>query len=180
MIHGQTIDLRLVRESDLQELHALWQDIDARGLYYPRNLEPWVRFRRRYDETGFWTDEHGAMAITDKDGELLAQITFFTPSTYHDALEIAYIVLKPERRGQGIMSDALRLFSGYLFETKKVNRLQLTVVPGNEASRRVAEKAGFRSEGILREAIFLRGRNQDLELFSLLRREWLAASTAAG
>jgi [ribosomal protein S5]-alanine N-acetyltransferase len=50
-----------------------------------------------------------------------------------------------------------------LFETRKIRRLQLTVVVGNLAFKRVAEKCGFTSEGIARKAVFLRGQNVDLE-----------------
>jgi [ribosomal protein S5]-alanine N-acetyltransferase len=58
-----------------------------------------------------------------------------------------------------------------LFDTRKIRRLQLTVVVGNLASKRVAEKCGFTREGIARKAVFLRGQNVDLEWFSLLREE---------
>ena len=58
-----------------------------------------------------------------------------------------------------------------MFETRNMRRLQLTVVVGNLASKRVAEKCGFTSEGIARKAVFLRGHNVDLEWFSLLREE---------
>ena len=172
MLHGPTIDLRLVRESDLAELHALFSEVSDRGDYYPGSLTAWPEFGRRYDETGFWGEDHGMLLICNKDGLLLGQISFFKNSVYRDALEIAYIVLRPQERGQGVMSEALRLFCAHLFETKKVYRLELSIVPGNEASRRVAEKAGFWREGIMRGAIFLRGRNQDLGLYSLLRDEW--------
>jgi ribosomal-protein-alanine N-acetyltransferase len=47
----------------------------------------------------------------------------------------------------------------------------LTVVVGNLASKRVAEKGGFTSEGIARKAVFLQGQNVDMAWFSLLREE---------
>lgn len=177
MIYGEQIDLRLVREEDLIELNDLRAKVEARGDYYPRDLTAWPVFRRRYKETGLWADSSGTMLICDKVGIVLGQIGYYQPAAYLDALEIAYIVLRPQERGRGVMSEALRLFSAYLFETRKVNRLQLTVVPGNVASKRVAEKTGFRSEGTMRGAIFLRGRNQDLELFALLREEWVRKSS---
>ncbi|MCP6657804.1 GNAT family N-acetyltransferase, partial [Klebsiella pneumoniae] len=71
-------------------------------------------------------------------------------------------------RGKGYMSEALSLFSSFLFESKPIPRLQLTVVVGNESSRKVAEKCGYRYEGTLRKAAFLAGKYVDLELFGLL------------
>jgi RimJ/RimL family protein N-acetyltransferase len=41
----------------------------------------------------------------------------------------------------------------------------------NAASRRVAEKCGFKLEGIARGAMFHRGQNYDLEMYSILRAE---------
>ena len=69
------------------------------------------------------------------------------------------------------MTEALSLLVRYLFDTKKVNRLELTTLVGNAASKRVAEKCGFKSEGIARQAVFHRGENVDLERFSILREE---------
>ena len=69
------------------------------------------------------------------------------------------------------MTEALSLLARYLFETRTIRRLQLSVVVGNLASKRVAEKCGFTSEGIARKAVFLRGEHRDLEWFSLLREE---------
>jgi ribosomal-protein-alanine N-acetyltransferase len=65
----------------------------------------------------------------------------------------------------------LSLLARYLFETRKIRRLQFTVVVENLASKRVAEKCGFTSEGIARKAVFLRGQNVGLEWLSLLREE---------
>ena len=43
------------------------------------------------------------------------------------------------------------------------------IVPGNVASRRIAEKCGFTYEGRVRGAFFNDGRNHDVDLFGLLR-----------
>jgi ribosomal-protein-alanine N-acetyltransferase len=169
MLHGELIDVRLFRESDLDELVMLWQDVRARGGYYPLGLTSEVVRRREYSETGYWEDGLGRMAIVDKEDRLVGQLLCFKPSTYMSAIEVAYIILRPKSRGRGYMSEAVRLFTDYLFDLHNVNRLQLTVMEGNEASRRVAEKCGFKSEGVLRQAYFQKGHFVDLELFSLLR-----------
>ncbi len=65
----------------------------------------------------------------------------------------------------------MNLLVGYLFDRKKVNRLRLIIHPGNTASKRVAEKAGFTLEGLARGAWWHRGQNHDVEVWSLLRAE---------
>jgi ribosomal-protein-alanine N-acetyltransferase len=171
MLRGERVNVRLAKEADLETLMALWSDVRARGVYFPLGLTSEVVFLKDFQETGFWKDNVGRMLIEDKDGRLQGQIGCFKPAPYMDALEIFYIILNPESRGKGYMTEALRLFSDYLFDVHKVNRLQLTVAVGNESSRRVAEKGGFKSEGILRGAAFLAGEPRDMEMFSLLRSE---------
>jgi len=59
----------------------------------------------------------------------------------------------------------------YLFGRKRTNRMQLNIHPDNTASKRVAEKCGFRFEGLMRGCWFHQGKYHDLEIWSLLRDE---------
>ena len=171
MLRGEVVNVRLVREADLDELFELWEDVRARGPYYPLGLTPAVVERRNFQETGFWQDKMGRMVIEDKAGVLQGQISCFKPAVYMDALELAYIVLRQESRGKGYMTEAVRLFTDYLFDIHQIDRIQLTAMTGNIGSKRVAEKCGFQSEGILRSAFYQMGQPADIELFSLLRDE---------
>lgn len=171
MLRGEVVNVRLVEESDLAVLIDLWQEVRARGPYYPLGMASGVSQRREFQETGLWQDGLGKMVIEDKDGVVQGQILCFKPAMYLDALELAYIVLRPESRGKGYMTEAVKLFCDYLFDIHKINRIQLTAMIGNTGSKRVAEKCGFQSEGILRGAIYQKGKSQDIEMFSLLRDE---------
>jgi [ribosomal protein S5]-alanine N-acetyltransferase len=171
MFKGNKISLRPVRERDLETLFDLEWDITNRGEFYPLDLPSEAEFKRRFQQDGFWTEEFGLLLIVNKTEQIVGQILYFKPARYFDAFEIGYILFEEASRSQGYMTEALSLLVGYLFAAKKVNRLQLTVVVGNEASKRVAEKCGFRSEGILRQTIFHQGKHLDLEMFALLREE---------
>ncbi len=131
MLRGKRVNLRLVQETDLDEFIELWHDVRARGPYYPLGLTPAVVRRSEYLETGYWQDDMGRMVIEDKEGVLVGQILCFKPAGYMNALELAYIILRPESRGKGYMTEAVRLFTDYLFDLHKINRIQLTAVVGN-------------------------------------------------
>jgi RimJ/RimL family protein N-acetyltransferase/nitrite reductase/ring-hydroxylating ferredoxin subunit len=62
---------------------------------------------------------------------------------------IGYLVA-PEARRRGVASGALRLVTRWGFKNITIERLALWTVPGNVASQAVAEKAGFRYEGLAR------------------------------
>jgi RimJ/RimL family protein N-acetyltransferase len=73
-----------------------------------------------------------------------------------------------EARGRGLATAALRLVSRWAFETLPVARLQLTTHEDNPASQRVAEKAGYTREALLRAWADQRGTRVDLVMYSLL------------
>ena len=77
--------------------------------------------------------------------------------------------LRPEARGRGAATIAVRLVARWLFNELGVQRLELTTAPENVASQRVAERAGFTREGILRALVATKNDGRrDTVMFSLL------------
>lgn len=74
----------------------------------------------------------------------------------------------PEARGSGYASRATRLISEWGIRSRGLERIHLLTFPDNVASGRVAEKAGFVREGVLRSYRAIRGERRDLVSFSLL------------
>ena len=71
-------------------------------------------------------------------------------------------------RGRGLTSDALRTLTRWFLAERGAARVELVVEPGNAASIRVAEAAGFLAEGTLRGRLLLRGRRADVVMYSRL------------
>jgi RimJ/RimL family protein N-acetyltransferase len=86
-----------------------------------------------------------------------------------DVGEIGYWLRAEARRG-GLMTRALVLVSHWALARDGTARLQLRADVENVPSRRVAEKAGYTLEGVLRSAHWNAriGRRQDWALYSLL------------
>ena len=77
--------------------------------------------------------------------------------------------LRAGARGRGAATVAVQLVARWAFEALGVRRLELTTAPDNVASQRVAERAGFTREGVLRELTATRNDGRkDLVMFSLL------------
>jgi RimJ/RimL family protein N-acetyltransferase len=81
--------------------------------------------------------------------------------------EIGYWVAD-EARGRGLCTRALRLAAIWALDSAE--RLQLRADVDNGPSNRVAEKAGFRREGVLRSSRYngRLGRRVDFAMYSLL------------
>ena len=73
----------------------------------------------------------------------------------------------PWARGRGITSDAVRRVTQWAHESG-IQRVELRAAVHNNASRRVAERAGFTLEGICRDGELLRGEYNDLAVYSHL------------
>jgi ribosomal-protein-alanine N-acetyltransferase len=71
-----------------------------------------------------------------------------------------------------VATRALRLISAWAIEALGAGRLQLHADVDNVASHRVAERAGYSREGILRGWIEQHGERRDHVLYSLLPSEW--------
>lgn len=73
-----------------------------------------------------------------------------------------------EARGRGVATRALDLVAAWALSRLRAPRVQLLVEPENLGSRRVAEKAGFVPEGILRDYMDFNGDRRDAVMFSRL------------
>jgi len=138
-------------------------------------------FRREFADNGFWQKTEGMLVILTPETEIAGHIEFFRPVSYWDAFELSYQLYEERHAGKGYVTEAVQLLVDYLFANKKEHRIHLVIVPGNSASRRIAEKCGFTLEGTARGAFFNDGRNQDVLIYSLLRtdpRPWRAETSS--
>jgi RimJ/RimL family protein N-acetyltransferase len=76
--------------------------------------------------------------------------------------------------GKGYGTEATALMVQYAFDTLNLNRVWLHVYEYNERGIRAYEKAGFKREGVLRQACYRDGRYWDTIVMAVLRDEWQA------
>ena len=170
MIRGDKIILRTVRESDLDALFALVSEVRNRGEFLTGELTSEVDFKNQFHKHGFWGEDEGFLLICIDD-KILGRIGYSRTMPYFDGLELWYTIFDPADWNKGYSTLAVSLMVKHLFSTRKINRLQLVADARNGASRRVAEKCGFKHEGTARKALFNHGEHHDMEIFSLLRDE---------
>lgn len=171
MIKGQKITLRLYRSIDeINKVLETFNYLETRALtdhtelYQPQQL--WTEF----EQNGLWSKDKGTLVITNSDDEIIGTISFHR--TTEQELSIGYRVYSDEHRGKGYMTEALTLFSSYLFLTIPfITRLSLLTAQDNIPSRKLAEKCGYTQEGILRQAYFYRGKICNWVVYSILRDE---------
>jgi RimJ/RimL family protein N-acetyltransferase len=81
--------------------------------------------------------------------------------------ELGYVV-HPDARGRGVATVALERLTAWAFGELDAIRLELLISTENPASKRVAERNGYRYEGTLRSLFVTPGRWEDSEIWSRL------------
>ncbi|MEV4115240.1 GNAT family N-acetyltransferase [Nonomuraea sp. NPDC049695] len=108
------------------------------------------------------------LAMVDAEGLVVGAISLFKTSWTTGTTEVGYGV-HPLYRGRGFATEAVRGLVKWAFETVGLRRIDLTANLDNLASLRVALKAGFTWEGVLRAAVLEDDGAHDLVIFGLLR-----------
>ena len=87
---------------------------------------------------------------------------------YKFSAEIGYWLAEPFWR-QGIMTNALKIFTDYSFKNFNINRIFANVFESNLGSEKVLLKAGYQKEAILRKAVFKGETFLDEYIYAILK-----------
>ncbi len=179
MLKGPLCTVRHLLNTDLNTFMALVNDLPSRGDYFSAHFKSPEAMRREFLQNGFVTDDSELFVIEDQAHRIVGVITHFKCRT-PTSRELGYRLLDQELAGQGYTTEALRMLTDHLFRVHTWHRLEVLASPLNVASVRVAQKCGFTTEGTLREAFFINGRYQDVNVMSLLRHEWVRMGGSRG
>jgi RimJ/RimL family protein N-acetyltransferase len=116
-----------------------------------------------------WAEGSGATFVIARapGGRGLGAIALHLSAADPGLAEVGYW-LRREARGRGAATTGVRLVARWAFGELGVRRLSLQTAPENHASQRVAERAGFTREGLLRGWMPTAAGRRDSVMFSLL------------
>ena len=103
--------------------------------------------------------------------ELIGDISVVMLDEVISAAELGW-VLSRRYWGQGIMPEAARAVSGFLFTRVGMNRVWARHDVNNPKSGRVMQKLGMKHEGTMRQAAKNNQGTVDVEVYGMLRAEW--------
>ncbi|GGY06273.1 GNAT family N-acetyltransferase [Streptomyces minutiscleroticus] len=171
--------LRTVGPQDTDAVHAAAQDPDIQRwttVPSPYLYEHARSFTEQMVPDG-WADDSMFTfgAFLPEDGALVAMLGLTTRSA--GVVEIGFWAAK-EHRGRGYVTEAALAVCRWAFTRIAADRVEWRAEVGNGASRAVAERAGFRVEGVLRAGIVNKGTRRDCWVGSLLPHDLGLPSTA--
>jgi ribosomal-protein-alanine N-acetyltransferase len=130
--------------------------------------EAWIASHQE----GFDSGKQVTIAITLRDGTLIGAIGLHV-NQEHRRAELGYWIGKPYW-GNGYCTEAAEAVLRYGFETLGLNRIHARHLARNPASGRVMQKIGMRHEGYLRQHAKKWGVFEDVELYAILKNEYVS------
>ena len=110
--------------------------------------------------------------------DVLGMASYMRIREAHGSAEIGCVVFGEALRKTAEATEALALLAGHVFDDLGYRRYEWKCNAANGASKRAAERFGYRFEGVFRNDMVVRGENRDTAWFSILDSEWPALRTA--
>jgi len=102
----------------------------------------------------------------------IGNCTFFHINWRNRSTEIGIMIGEKSFWNKGYGTETMRLMIKHGFNNLNLYRIWLRVFPDNKRGIRAYEKAGFKHEGVFRQAEYRQGKYQDVLLMSILKDEW--------
>jgi ribosomal-protein-alanine N-acetyltransferase len=172
VLEGEGLRLRMITEVDAPALYAF---VSKPEVYEPTSSDGWtlesVEQFARDNVAGAAIGKWCRYGIVLRGGDApIGSIGLFNIDLRNQRCEIGYD-LAPDYWGKGLMTRAARPLLAWAFGEGGFNRVEATVMEGNDRSGRVLERLAFKREALLREYKFVRGEYKDYSMWSLLARD---------
>jgi len=174
-----TIDDHLFLERlNLSHVDLIFKTIDQNRKFLRKWL-PFVDFNQKAKDTEKFVRSILEKPISVRDEvyviwykhEFAGLIGFKDADRVNDKIEIGYW-LAEKMTGKGIATAAARKMVNLAFRNMDMNRVQIRCGVGNEKSSAIPRRLGFSFEGVERAGERHNHEYFDLEVYSLLKREW--------
>ncbi|WP_239613698.1 GNAT family N-acetyltransferase [Cohnella mopanensis] len=173
LIEGDAIDLRYVRESDLERYYTFIQDAENTRLtgtqkeFTREEIAAWIRKIGVINE-----DRVDLMIVIKETDELIGEVVLNDIDSINRSANIRIGIQGTEHRGKGYGTEAMKLMLRYGFETLMLHRIELGVYAFNPRAIHVYEKIGFQREGIQRDVLYWDGEFHDSIAMAMLEEEF--------
>ncbi|MGR9048446.1 GNAT family N-acetyltransferase [Halobacillus faecis] len=169
----EKMKLRGLKVTDAPSLFKFMSRPDTMKYITPHPVRSLEEMEAYVEErlVGFHKQKEIPWVIEDGRGRCIGLFRFHKLNLWHRKTEMG-AVIHPDYQKTGVMTEVLLTVLPYGFEILNLNRIVGDIFAGNEGSRKLLNKFGFREEGVLRETDFDGERFQDTVVFSMLKKEY--------
>lgn len=173
-IVGRFVALRRPRPADLSSVVRWYRDREIGRLTRYQSQPMSQPDIERFFQLRMMAPDALAYCIDElPEWRLIGFTTFSSLDGDNGSVQFHITIGERDAWGRGLGTEATELMLGHAFEMLGLHRVGLSVFSYNLRAIRAYEKAGFRVEGRLREAIQRDGRYWDEIQMGILAGEWL-------
>jgi RimJ/RimL family protein N-acetyltransferase len=176
VIEGSLITLAPVEPEHLPDF-VRWSR-DPRGMRYLGMVRPLTMADEEQWYKRMTTSETDIVWAILRDGQMIGNTALHAIDWRNRNAISGIWIGEVAQHGKGYGGEAMRLRTAYAFNELGLEKVMTMIFAENEASRRAAERAGYRQCGLRLRHAFREGRWLDQWLGEVLREDWLALQTA--
>lgn len=165
--------LRRLEVDDAPGLHLAYGDTAVMRFWDAPPSRDIAETKRRIERSLAWDSTWQASwaVLSSTTDELVGMVNYHARNPMHRRLAVGWILL-PRYWGRGYMHEATCALLAHCFGALQTHRVEAEIEPDNWRSIRLAERLGFRREGLLRDRMSVAGEPRSACMYALLRPEW--------
>jgi len=175
----EVFDDVLLKQIELSDAKPIFNTINSQRAYLGKWL-PFVSLTQKVEDTeGFIKamlnapiDKSEFVFVIHYQNEFAGLIGFKDTDRVNGKTEIGYWLSEPFQH-KGIVTQSVKELCKFAFDELGINRIQIKCATGNNPSKKIPQKLGFKLEGVERDGeMLISGNYTDLEVYSKLKREF--------
>ena len=170
-IETERLILRKITKQDVPDMYAYCSDPEV------TRFVTWNPHQSLADTEAFVLNNYKKKSLAPwgmeykKTGKIIGTVDLASWNPTHQSAEIAYCIHQGYW-GCGLTTEAAKSVIAFGFSNMDLIRIQARCFVANIGSERVMEKLGMTFEGIIRKGMLVKGKHEDLKLYSILKEEF--------
>lgn len=121
--------------------------------------------------------DHALPIVLNETGKVIGTVSWYWEDKRTDWRRLGVVVMDETLWGKGIGTEALQLYTGYMFRETDALHLDLATYSGNHGMIEAARKAGYQEEARIRRARRWKDGVHDAVVMGIIREEWVEAAS---
>ena len=172
MLKGKTVYLRLLSQDYLKD-RVSWindeENIQTLLFDWPTSIE---KTQKWFSNVVFDNSKLNLSIVDIETKELIGMTGLLNIDRINHHAQLYITIGNKKYRGKRLPDEVIPLVLEYGFTELELKKIYLYTLPNNERGRHVYERNGFKQDGILRQQVYCRGKQQDLYVHSILKSEF--------
>ncbi len=172
MLKGKTIYLRLLSQEDLKD-RVSWindeENIQTLLFDWPTSIE---KTQKWFSNVVFDNSKFNLSIVDKETDELVGMTGLLNIDRINHHAQLYITIGNKKYRGRHLPDEVIPLVLEYGFTELELKKIYLYTLPNNDRARHVYERNGFKQDGVLRQQVYCRGKQQDLYVHSILKMEF--------